>query len=58
MGSNLNVTHLVRVHHYKFFQYLRENQPGAANEVLLGPRGFALLMIGIGLTALILARKR
>jgi putative membrane protein len=40
---------------YKFFQYLRENQQGAAAEALIGPRGFALLMIGIGLTALILA---
>ena len=39
----------------KFFQYLRENQPGAANEVLMGPRGFALLMIGIGLAILVLA---
>jgi putative membrane protein len=40
---------------YKFFQYLRENQQGAAADTLIGPRGFALLMIGIGLTALILA---
>src|SRR5262245_25244070 len=40
---------------YKFFQYLRERQPVAANEGLIGPRGFALIMIGIGLTALILA---
>ena len=40
---------------YKFFQYLHENQQGAASELLIGPRGFALLMIGIGLTILILA---
>jgi uncharacterized membrane protein YidH (DUF202 family) len=26
---------------YKFFQYLRENEQGAANEVSIGPRGFA-----------------
>jgi putative membrane protein len=39
---------------YKFFQYLRESQkvepPG-----LLGPRGFALLMISIGVNVLIVA---
>jgi len=40
---------------YKFFQYLRENQRPAVSETLIGPRGFALLMIVIGLTALILA---
>ncbi len=40
---------------YKFFQYLSENRQGAAAETLIGPRGFALLMIGIGLAALILA---
>lgn len=40
---------------YKFFQYLREKEPGLAGDGLLGPRGFALLMIGIGLTALTLA---
>jgi putative membrane protein len=39
---------------HKFFQYLVERQPVAA-QGLLGPRGFALLMIGIGLTALVLA---
>jgi putative membrane protein len=39
---------------YKFFQYLREGKPGA-DAGALGPRGFALLMIGIGLTALVLA---
>ena len=39
----------------KFFEYLRENQQGVAGTSSIGPRGFALLMIGIGLTALILA---
>jgi inner membrane protein YidH len=40
---------------YKFFQYLREKEPGVAGDGLLGPRGFALMMIGIGLTALAVA---
>jgi len=40
---------------YKFFQYLRDNQQGAPDGVLIGPRGFALLMIGIGLATLALA---
>jgi putative membrane protein len=40
---------------YKAFQYLREKEPGFAGEGLLSPRGFALLMISIGLTALALA---
>ena len=39
---------------YKFFEYLQENRP-AADPGILGPRGFALLMILIGLTALVLA---
>jgi inner membrane protein YidH len=39
---------------YKFFQYLREDQP-VADASVLGPRGFALLMIGIGLAALVFA---
>jgi putative membrane protein len=39
---------------HKFFQYLVERQQIAA-QGMLGPRGFALLMIGIGLTALVLA---
>jgi len=39
---------------YKFFQFLREGKTPAA-EGLLGPRGFATLMMGIGLTALLLA---
>jgi inner membrane protein YidH len=39
---------------YKFFQYLREGQ-SIVDAGLLGPRGFALMMIAIGLVALILA---
>jgi putative membrane protein len=39
---------------YKFFQYLRESQK-AEPIGLLGPRGFALLMISIGVTVLIVA---
>ena len=39
---------------YKFFQYLWEKTP-APSERLFGPREFALVMIGIGLMALVLA---
>jgi putative membrane protein len=39
---------------YKFFQYLREDRQ-VADAGVLGPRGFALLMIGIGLAALVFA---
>jgi putative membrane protein len=39
---------------YKFFQFLREGK-GPAAESVIGLRGFATLMIGIGLTALLLA---
>jgi putative membrane protein len=39
---------------YKFFQFLREGQP-PPEEGTLGLRTFALLMIAIGLTALLLA---
>lgn len=39
---------------YKFFQYLRESQPGAAHG-RFGPRGFALVMIGLGVSSLTLA---
>jgi putative membrane protein len=39
---------------YKFFQYLREDRP-VADASILGPRGFALLMIGIGVAALVFA---
>ena len=39
---------------YKFFQFeIKELPPGA--EHLIGPRGFALIMIGIGLVALLLS---
>jgi len=40
---------------YKFFQFLREGQPPPPQEGILGFRAFALLMIAIGLTALLLA---
>jgi putative membrane protein len=39
---------------YKFFQYLRDEQQ-LANPGAIGPRGFGLLMICIGLTALAFA---
>ena len=39
---------------YKFFQYMREGQPTTIHP-LLSPRLFGLMMIGLGLTALILA---
>jgi inner membrane protein YidH len=38
---------------YKFFQVLQEK--GNGRDRLLGPREFALIMIGIGLTVLLLA---
>ncbi len=39
---------------YKFFQYMQESQ-GARTTGAIGPREFGGLMIGIGITALILA---
>jgi putative membrane protein len=39
---------------YKFFQYLQEKNQ-AREDRIFGPREFALIMIGIGLTALALA---
>ena len=39
---------------YKFFQYMRE-QGQTAEHRLLGPREFALILIGIGLFSLLLA---
>jgi putative membrane protein len=39
---------------YKFFQFLREEQRVVPTGII-GPREFALMMIGIGLTALIFA---
>jgi putative membrane protein len=40
---------------YKFFQYMREQQPGEPIKRLLGPREFALMMISIGVVSLLLA---
>ena len=40
---------------YKFFQYLRESQSAAPESRLFGAREFALLMIGVGVAALVLA---
>lgn len=40
---------------YKFFQYMRDSGQGVAPDRLIGPREFALMMIAIGVTALILA---
>ncbi len=39
---------------YKFFQYLRESQPGVVHG-RFGPRAFALVMIGLGVGSLTLA---
>src|SRR6187402_3899073 len=39
---------------YKFFEYLRESQ-GAPARSTIGPREFAVLMIGIGIAAMVLA---
>ena len=39
---------------FKFFEFLREDRP-EMSESAIGPRGFAVLMIAIGLTALLLA---
>jgi putative membrane protein len=39
---------------YKFFQYLNEGRPAPQGQIF-GPRGFALMMIVIGLTALTFA---
>jgi putative membrane protein len=40
---------------YKFFQYLREKGESGGERYLIGPRGFALAMISIGLLALLIA---
>ena len=40
---------------YKFFQYLRESQQAPSHAGRIGPREFALIMIGLGLTTLIVA---
>src|SRR5262245_22205352 len=39
---------------HKFFQYLQEKNQGREDRIF-GPREFAMVMIGIGLVALILA---
>ena len=39
---------------YKFFQYLHDNRQGSP-ERMIGPRGFAMIMITIGLVGLVLA---
>jgi putative membrane protein len=39
---------------FKFFQFLREDRP-EMSEGAIGPRGFAVLMMAIGLAALLLA---
>jgi inner membrane protein YidH len=40
---------------YKFFQYQADKGEVAATSRLIGPRGFALMMIGTGLVALLLS---
>ena len=40
---------------YKFFQYLRENQPAAPPAALIGPRELGLIMIALGVGSLVLA---
>ena len=40
---------------FKFFQYLQESKPDQAHAHVIGPHLFAILMITIGLTALVLA---
>lgn len=40
---------------YKFFQYLQDNRADQDADRLLGPRGIALLLIGIGIGGLTLA---
>ena len=38
---------------YKFFQYLQQGQKGPSGAI--GPRGFALILIGVGLGSLAIA---
>lgn len=40
---------------YKFFQYELDKGPAGPAARLIGPRGFALIMISIGLVALLLS---
>jgi putative membrane protein len=40
---------------YKFFQYVRESEQAQAQASLIGPRGLAMIMIGIGIGSLLVA---
>lgn len=40
---------------YKFFEFQRDSHPGTSRHHLVGPREFAILTIGLGLTGLLLA---
>jgi len=40
---------------YKFFQFLRESNPGALPHRAFGPREFAFMMIALGVVSLIIA---
>jgi putative membrane protein len=40
---------------YKFFQYVHENEHGAPVQRLIGPRGYGIFMISLGLFALLVA---
>jgi putative membrane protein len=40
---------------YKFFQYVRESGQAATHPSVIGPRGFGLIMITIGVLILVLA---
>ena len=40
---------------YKFFQYLRDSKTAPPETRLIGPNEYALMMIGVGVVALVLA---
>jgi putative membrane protein len=40
---------------YKFLQYTRDNEPGAPVQHLVGPRGYGIFFISLGLFTLLLA---
>ena len=40
---------------YKFFEYLQEHQTISPSDGSIGPRGFAMIMILVGLISLVLA---
>jgi inner membrane protein YidH len=40
---------------YKFFQYMRENAPPVGHAQVIGPRGYALIMMGLGVGTLVFA---